>query len=121
MKNWWKYSGILLMITAVFHCAMSFVKYRDSFVEILHMGIFNSVKGSYSHLAAFWFLICGIMLFAMGHTLHFYIKKEQKPLPLFFGYYLLIISAFGIILAPVSGFWLIVPQALIIIFAKQRK
>ena len=53
--------------------------------------------------------------FFMGGTLQYYIRKEQKPVPLFLGYSLLLVSVVGYILLPLSSFWLLIPQALIMI------
>jgi hypothetical protein len=53
--------------------------------------------------------------------MHHYIKKEQKPAPLFMGYSMLICAIIGCIVEPGSGFWLFLPQALIIIFAHRKR
>lgn len=67
-------------------------------------------KGAY----AFGFFMGGILLL-LGGTLQYYIRKEQKPVPLFLGYSLLLVSVVGYILLPLSSFWLWIPQALIMI------
>lgn len=41
--------------------------------------------------------------------------RSQKPVPLFLGYSLLLVSVVGYILLPLSSFWLLIPQALIMI------
>jgi len=46
---------------------------------------------------AFWFLICGIILILWGETLQYYIRKEQKPAPLFLGYFILLFTIIGCI------------------------
>ena len=58
---------------------------------------------------------CGRILLLLGGTLQYYIRKEQKPVPLFLGYSLLLVSVVGYILLPLSSFWLLIPQALIMI------
>ncbi len=63
---------------------------------------------------AFVFFVGGILLL-LGGTLQYYIRKEQKPVPLFLGYSLLLVSVVGYILLPLSSFWLLIPQALIMI------
>ncbi|MFQ6945802.1 MAG: DUF6463 family protein [Odoribacter splanchnicus] len=60
------------------------------------------------------FLWAGYCSF-FGGTLQYYIRKEQKPVPLFLGYSLLLVSVVGYILLPLSSFWLLIPQALIMI------
>lgn len=61
-----------------------------------------------------FFLWAGYCSF-FGGTLQYYIRKEQKPVPLFLGYSLLLVSVVGYILLPLSSFWLLIPQALIMI------
>jgi hypothetical protein len=63
--------------------------------------------------------VVGAFIILFGHVLHHYIKKEQEPAPRFIGYYFLGMSAVGCVIIPASGFWLFIPQALIIIFAKR--
>ena len=55
-----------------------------------------------------FFFVGGILLL-LGGTLQYYIRKEQKPVPL------LLVSVVGYILLPLSSFWLLIPQALIMI------
>lgn len=56
-----------------------------------------------------------------GQTLQYYIKKEQKPAPLFLGYCILVFAVVGCIIEPISVFWLFLPQALVIIAANRKK
>ncbi len=56
-----------------------------------------------------------------GQTLQYYIKKEQKPAPLFLGYCILVFVVVGCIIEPISVFWLFLPQALVIIAANRKK
>lgn len=124
-KNWymkiWKYSGTLLAATGVLHTIVAIILGWDSFVNMFRNGLINSTEGNVEHAFAFWFLICGIFLIFLGQTLQYYIKKEQKPAPLSLGYALLVMSIIGCFIEPVSGFWLFIPQALIIILAKRNK
>ena len=118
----WKYSGLMLIITGILHTILALLAGGEAFMEIYrNNGIFNSIAGdNYFHQTAFWFLICGVFLIPFGQTLHYYQKREQKPAPLSLGYSLLILSILGCIVMPVSGFWLFLPQALIIIIANKR-
>jgi len=84
--------------------------------------LFNTIQDDdFSRGLAFWFLVCGIIIIALGHLLHYYIKKEQQPAPSLLGFWLLGLGVIGCIIIPVSGFWLFIPQALIILFAKLGK
>jgi hypothetical protein len=119
----WKYSGILLVVSGILHTAYGIVLYRNYLWEIIKNRFFNAPWVSWevgfdANLSfAFWFLICGIIIIILGHTLHYYIKKEQRSAPAFLAYWLLGLSVTGCIIIPVSGFWLFMPQAVIIIVA----
>jgi hypothetical protein len=118
--NLWKYSGIFLLATGILHSIVAVLLGKEALMAILRDGLLDAVGEDVSRGLAFWFLICGITLIFLGQVLHYYIKKEQKPAPLFLGYYLLALSVAGCIIVPVSGFCLFLPQAFIIIFAKRK-
>lgn len=117
----WKYSGTFLVITGVIHTIYALFLGKDSFAEMIRDGLINSTGEIYSRAFALWFLVCGIILIFWGQTLQHYIKKEQKPAPLFLGYALLIFAVVGCIVEPISGFWLFLPQALVIIAVNRKR
>jgi len=116
----WKYSGIFLIATGILHTIVAIVLGKEAFLKIIRDGLYNVTSLDYARAFAIWFFICGIFVILLGQVLHYYIKKEQKPAPLSFGYSLLIFAIFGCIVEPGSGFWLFLPQALIIIFAHKN-
>jgi len=94
---------------------------KDYLWEIIKGGFFNTVADDDFPLGvAFWFMVSGICFIILGHLLHYYIKKEQQPAPRLLGYWLLGLGVIGCVIMPVSGFWLFIPQALIIIFANNK-
>ena len=117
----WKYSGTLLTVTGVIHIIVAFILGKCIYFDILKNGLANSTNDDNFRNFAFWFLICGIIFILFGTTLQYYIKKEQKPAPLFLGYSMLIFTIVGCIINPISGFWLFLPQALIIIIANKKQ
>ena len=119
-KHIWKYSGIFLIITGIIHILVGLALGKEAYLAIVRDGLINAVSNDYAREFAFWFFICGIFIILLGQILHHYIKRDQKPAPLSFGYSLLILTIFGCIAEPVSGFWLFLPQALIIIFANKK-
>jgi len=127
MKNkkqtvkWWKYSGIFLIATGILHSVVGIIAMGNYLWAILKDGLLNAVGEDVNRNLAFWFLICGIFIIIFGQVLHIYIKKEQKPAPVTLGYWLLGLSVIGCIIAPATGFWLFIPQALIILFAKTQR
>jgi len=116
--KWWKYSGILLIATGILHSVVGIIAMSNDLWAILKDGLLNAVGADVDRNLALWFLVCGIFIIILGQVLHHYIKKEQKPAPKFLGYWLLGVPIIGCIIAPVTGFWLFIPQALIILFAK---
>ncbi len=117
----WKYSGILLVATGILHTIVAVILGYREFIAMFEEGIINSVGEDPARGLSFWFFICGIFVILLGQVLHYYIKKEHQPAPAFLGYYLLIFSLLGCIIVPVSGFWLFIPQAIIIICATIKK
>ena len=118
----WKYSGIFFIATGILHTIVAIALGWKAFVEIIQDGLLIKVRSlNYTHEFALWFLICGVFIILLGQVLHLYIKREQKPAPLSFGCSLLVFTIFGCFLEPGSGFWLFLPQALIIIFANKKK
>ena len=116
----WKYSVLLLIITGILHTVVALLLGREIYMDIIQNGLFNALGDSYSHQFAFWFFVCGVLIILFGQTLHYYQKREQKPAPLSLGYGMLVFSIFGCIIVPTSGFWLFVPQALIIIIGNKK-
>ena len=93
----------------------------DELIDEIKDGLINSTDDSYSRAFALWFLVCGIILILWGLTLQYYIKKEQKPAPLVLGYCILAFAVVGCIIEPISGFWLFLPQALVIIATNRKR
>ena len=117
----WKYSGIFMIATGILHTVIAIIMGMEAFVDIIQKGLLiNLTSRDCTHEFALWFFICGIFVILLGQVLHFYIKREQKPAPLGFGYSLLCFTIFGCMVEPGSGFWLFLPQALIIIFANKK-
>lgn len=117
----WKFSGTFLTVTGIIHTIYALFIGKDAFAEMFSNGFINSIGENHNRSFAFWFLICGILLILWGQTLQLYIRKEQKPAPAFIGYAILLITIIGCILEPISGFWLFLPQAIIIIYSNINK
>ena len=117
----WKYSGTLLTATGVIHTIYALFLGKEAFTEMLNNGLIDSIGENHNLGFAFWFLICGIILILWGETLQYYIRKEQKPAPVFLGYSILLLTIIGCIIEPASGFWPFLPQAIIIIYSNKKR
>jgi len=117
----WKYSGKLFLYTGILHTILGIVLGKDAFTEIIRRGFINSVDGEPAIEYPFWFLICGILIILFGMVLDHYIRQTRKPAPASLGWSLFVISIIGCLIMPLSGFWLFLPQAFIIIMANQKR
>lgn len=117
----WKYSGTFLVITGLIHTIYALLLGKEDFAEMIRDGFINSTGSNYNRAFALWFLVCGIILILWGQTLQYYIRKEQKPAPLSLGYCILAFAVVGCLVEPISGFWLFLPQALVIIAVNRKR
>ncbi len=117
MKNLWKWSGTYLTWTGVIHTAVALVMGYGNYMPMLREGLVNSVGSSFERGFVLWFLVCGVLLLLLGPLLQHYLRVTRRPAPMWFGVALLVFSIVGGVIEPVSGFWLFVPQAVIIISA----
>lgn len=117
----WKYAGHFLIATGIIHNAIGFIMGWPTLTSIARDGFVNTINTEMDRNAIFWFLFTGFLLMIMGGLYQDRIKESNQPLPAKQGYYLLILSVIGAIMMPVSGFWIVIPQALIIILAKRSE
>jgi MFS family permease len=120
MKNLWKYSGIYLWVTGVIHTMFGLAFGSEGYMPILRDGLVNAVGEDVGRNFSFWFLVCGVVIIYAGLLMQRYIKDTQRPAPMSLGIFLLVFSIIGCAMAPGTGFWLFIPQAIIIIVANYR-
>ncbi len=111
--------GPLLMATSALHLLAGLMFYARPLAAIARDGFFNAVipnlaTPSFDRDAAFWFMFFGVMLLILGGLMH-WAQNRLGTLPAFLGWALLALSAAGVILMPVSGFWLVLPQAVLVL------
>jgi hypothetical protein len=110
-----RHSGIMLIITGWIHTLIGVAIFSDPLIDMLQAGILNSIDMQYERSTVFWFIFAGLMIILLGHLMDWIIKKKNMILPSSLGWYLLALCTIGIIIMPLSGFWIVLPQALIII------
>lgn len=116
-----RYSGILLLLTGILHILVGLVESFDTWKKIICEGLIDTIGNDLERGLAFWFLMCGVLFMLLGYTIHYYIKKEEQPAPILLGYFLLFVSILVCLAIPLSGGWLIIPQAIIIICANRKR
>ncbi|RAV19254.1 DUF6463 family protein [Paenibacillus contaminans] len=111
------YSGVMLAWTAFLHTIVGIIIYREQIADIASDGFINAVKPQLhaGRAAAFWFLMAGVLMFMLARLMNWLIRVKGTVVPKFVGVYLLALSLIGVFFMPVSGFWLVIPQAIIII------
>ena len=113
-------SGYLLIATGVIHNLLGFVMGKDVLLQILNSGVINSINTEMDRNAIFWFLFSGFMMMILGKLMQDYIKHFNKALPVSLGHYLLALTIVGCIIMPISGFWIVLPQAVLIIVGGKK-
>ena len=115
-----KISGHLLVAVGVVHNLVGVVFGFGYLAEIAHAGFFNAVEPHFPRQTVFWFLFTGLLFILIGQVCLWAERRLDRPLPAFVGWELLAFSVVGVVLIPVSGFWLVIALALYMIAAARR-
>ncbi|MBC3921047.1 hypothetical protein H8L32_26530 [Undibacterium sp. CY18W] len=107
--------GRYLMAVAALHTIVAILIYGPVFMGMLERGIFNTVNRDPLRSAAIWFLLFGGPLLLLGMNIHNMERKQDFTEAGTMGLGILICCLFGIVLMPVSGFWLAMPAAIALI------
>ena len=112
MKQW---IGRWLIVVSLLHSVVAVAVFGGVFSSIIKRGVFNTVGTDPMTAAAVWFVLFGAMLFTFGLAIAELEKSSIRQLPKSIGWSLLAIGIVGIILMPVSGFWLVFPPAIAVL------
>ncbi len=119
----YRWTGPLLMGTAVLHNVVGIFFLREPLLAIMRDGIVNAIspnqmQPNFDREAAFWFLLVGVLLFILGQLAQ-WVQQKTDALPDALGWWLLGLALVGVVMMPVSGFWLILPQAAYILYVNR--
>ncbi len=119
----YRWTGPLLMGTAVLHNVVGILYFKEPLLAIMRDGVVNAIspnqmQPNFDREAAFWFLLVGIALFMLGQLAH-WMQQKTGTLPDALGLWLLGLALVGVVMMPVSGFWLILPQAAYILYVNR--
>lgn len=118
MKHW---IGRWIIGVAIVHTLFAVVVFGQVLGSIVKDGVFDSVGEDPMRAATVWFLLFGPVLFILGMVLASWEKNSSLPLPKSTGWALLFLGVLGVVLMPVSGFWLIFPPVAGILFASSKR
>jgi hypothetical protein len=79
------------------------------------------INEHYAREAGFWFQLCGALMIMQGCTMRSYSAELQKECPTWLGWGITFIGAGGCFFMPQSGFWLVLPQGLRIVYLNRIK
>ena len=106
----WK--GRWLLAVALLHTLAAAVMFTPQWQILWQRGVFNAVADDMPLGAAVWFLLFGAVLALLAWEVTA-LESSQPAVALRpMGWCLLALVLAGVVLMPVSGFWLVLPPAL---------
>jgi hypothetical protein len=116
--------GPLLMATGALDLLYVLVFHARQVAAIAQGGFFNAVDpnaafSTFDRETAFWHLMFGAMALILGGLVH-WAQDRTGTLPSFLGWSLLALGLAGVVLMPFSGFWMILPLAVLMVVVARR-
>jgi hypothetical protein len=115
MKHW---IGRWLIGVSVLHSLFAVSVFHTAYSALIARGFVNAIGNDARAGAAVWFFLFGVALFLCGIAVSA-LERSSLPVPRTLGWGLLVLGFLGIALMPASGFWLVLPPALAILFRRQ--
>lgn len=116
MKTW---IGKWLVFVAAGHTVVGIMLFGNTYMEMISQGLVGTVTSEKTAAAA-WFLLFGFLLFITSILIAVIEKQASLEIPKLIGVLLFILTTIGVILMPASGFWLVYPAAIAILFKNQN-
>jgi len=104
----------LLIATGVLHNLIGFGLGFQVLAEMMQEGLFNSTEGAFDRQALFWFLFSGFAMMLWGTLI-----MQLESIPKVFSWSLLALSVLGVFIIPISGFWLVILQAIYMLWLER--
>jgi Family of unknown function (DUF6463) len=116
----YRFTGQTLMLIGALHTLVGLLTYAAPLADIGRDGVFHGVGSHTDRQAAVWFLMTGAALLLFGYLTR-WAQHRTGTLPAALGWSLLAIAGVGLVLMPLSGFWLIVPAAVLALAASRHR
>jgi len=113
-------AGSLLIGAAVLHAGFGAWFGRHPLAGMLSDGVVNSVDSHDEHGLVFWFLLMSPLLLMLGQLCLFLAPRGIAP-PRWLGLEVLALAVCCALLMPVSGFWLLIPPAALLLRASVER
>ena len=102
----------LLALTGIGHTLVGLVLFRQPLRAILDDGIVNSIgQGQFDRGAAFWFLLFSPICLALAQIVSHAVARGDGRTLRIIGGYLLAMGVLGAAVMPISGFWILIAIA----------
>lgn len=112
-------AGSLVSGIAAVHCAVGVMLAPAPLRDIVESGVIGAVDPHLDRIAIFWFMFFGVLMLLLGEVLRLWERTSDLPASVGYGFGAL--SLAGAIAMPVSGFWLgLVPAALIVVRSRRH-
>ncbi|MEP2734948.1 MAG: DUF6463 family protein [Erythrobacter sp.] len=115
-KRW---TGRAILIIAIIHTIFGLIGFGPALIDIASNGLFNGVGADPMRGAVVWFLFAGFFMFTTGLAVDKLEELGAATTLKKVGIALLVIIVLGVILMPISGFWLMFPPAIGLILKKE--
>ena len=116
MKTW---ISKWLIFVSIGHTVVGFLLFGNTYKEMFLNGLYKTVNSEMT-AAASWFLLFGFLLFIVSLLIAVIEKCDTLEVPNSIALALFILTTIGVILMPISGFWLVY-LAIIGIVQRNRK
>lgn len=113
MKKW---IGKWVMFVALGHTVVGITFFGSVYRELLASGLYSTITSEKTGLAV-WFALFGAVLFIAGMLISA-LESNDVRIPRSVGVALLLLTVLGVVLMPVSGFWLMIPAVVAILLRK---
>jgi len=113
--------GDVITATGVLHLGLGAVTFAGPLGDMARAGVVNSMGAFADRQAMLWYFVAGGFLLTAGLTIR-WLRKRTGIAPLPLGWGLMVIAALGAAVAPVSGFWLVLVEGvLLVVLGRTRR
>jgi hypothetical protein len=116
--------GRLLITVGVGHAMLGILIFPEQLAAMLRDGVFNAIPHrlhgfvpDFRREAAFWFVLYGPVLVMLGQIT----GRADRRLARVIGWNLLVTGLAGVVVMPVSGFWLLIGAAALLLRPARRE
>lgn len=104
--------GRYLVAVALIHTAFGLIAGAGTLRQMLAIGVFNSAEATHMSQALSWYLLFGAPLALLGMSITLLERSGTLAGTRGLGIGLLCLLVAGVVLMPMSGFWLIIPPVI---------